>query len=84
MSSCPSDKSNDSWQYKNTRCQKKIGSSWVHLRLCLPCGHVGRCDSSPNKHGTKHFKEPDHPVMKSQELGEDSKWRVIHELFLKR
>jgi uncharacterized UBP type Zn finger protein len=36
---------------------EKIGSDWVHLRLCLTCGHVGCCDSSPNKHGTKHFKE---------------------------
>ena len=41
----------------------KMGSWWVHLRLCLECGHVGCCDSSPNTHATKHFhatKHPDH------------------------
>jgi len=43
----------------------KIGASWVHLRLCEECGHVGCCDSSPNKHATKH------PMIKSFEPGED-------------
>jgi uncharacterized UBP type Zn finger protein len=63
---------------------EKIGSSWVHLRLCLTCGHVGCCDSSPNKHGTKHFKETEHPVIKSYEPGEDWKWCHIDEIFLKK
>lgn len=35
----------------------KTGDSWVHLRLCLTCGHVGYCDSSPNRHATKHFHQ---------------------------
>ena len=63
---------------------EKIGSSWVQLRLCLTCGHVGCCDSSPNKHGTKHFKETGHPVIKSYEPGEDWKWCFVDEALLKR
>jgi uncharacterized UBP type Zn finger protein len=39
----------------------QMGSDWVHLRLCLSCGHVGCCDSSPNKHATRHFKSTKHP-----------------------
>jgi hypothetical protein len=52
----------------------KIGSGWVHLRLCLTCGHVGCCDSSPNKHATKHFRGTSHPIVKSFEPGEDWGW----------
>jgi len=50
---------------KTKGCEEceKIGDTWVHLRLCLSCGHVGCCDSSKNKHGTKHFKQTGHPVM---------------------
>ena len=48
----------------------KIGDSWVHLRLCMTCGHVGCCDSSKNKHATKHFYSTDHPIIKSLERGE--------------
>jgi len=62
---------------------EKIGSDWIHLRLCLSCGHVGCCDSSPNKHGTKHFKATGHPVIKSYEPGEDWKWCYVDELFMK-
>ena len=47
----------------------KTGGQWVHLRLCLICGHVGCCDESPNKHATKHFRHTGHPVMQSMELG---------------
>ncbi len=63
---------------------EKIGSSWVHLRLSLAWGHVGCCDSSPNKHRTKHFKETGHPVIKSYGPGEDWKWCYIDEIFLKK
>jgi uncharacterized UBP type Zn finger protein len=49
----------------------RIGSSWVHLRLCLSCGHVGCCDSSPNKHATKHFHTSAHPIIRSFEPGEE-------------
>jgi ubiquitin-hydrolase Zn-finger-containing protein len=41
----------------------KIGSPWVHLRLCRTCGHVGCCDSSPNRHATKHFHNTRHPII---------------------
>ncbi len=41
----------------------KMGDTWVHLRLCLICGHVGCCDSSKNKHATKHFHSTKHPIM---------------------
>ncbi len=59
----------------------KTGSSWVHLRLCLTCGHVGCCDNSVNKHGTKHFNSTQHPVIKSFEPGENWKWCFIDEIF---
>jgi len=47
-----------------------IGAAWVHLRLCLTCGHVGCCDDSPNRHATKHFHATGHPVIRSFEPGE--------------
>src|ERR1700749_1797334 len=43
----------------------KMGGRWVHLRLCLTCGHVGCCDSSPNRHATKHFHSKGHPIVQS-------------------
>jgi uncharacterized UBP type Zn finger protein len=52
----------------------KTGDKWVHLRLCLTCGHVGCCDSSINKHATKHFHDTGHPLMKSAEPGETWGW----------
>ena len=58
----------------------KIGSPWVHLRLCRTCGHVGCCDSSPHKHATKHFHETGHPIMRSFEPGEDWGWCYVDEI----
>lgn len=55
----------------------KIGDEWVHLRLCLTCGHVGCCDSSKNKHATKHFHKTKHPVIKSFEPNETWKYCYI-------
>lgn len=52
----------------------KMGDTWVHLRLCLTCGHVGCCDSSPAQHATAHFRETGHPVVQSFEPGEDWFW----------
>jgi hypothetical protein len=52
----------------------KIRGWWVHLRLCLTCGHVGCCDSSPHKHATKHFQSSHHPIVRSLERGEDWGW----------
>jgi len=61
----------------NTRgCEECLaaGTSWVHLRLCLTCGHVGCCDDSIGKHATGHFTATHHPLMKSQEPGETWGW----------
>jgi len=56
------------------------GDTWVHLRLCMICGHVGCCDSSKNKHATKHFHAAGHPVMRSIEPGERWMWCYVDEL----
>ncbi len=56
------------------------GDTWVHLRLCLTCGHVGCCDSSKNKHATRHFHATGHPIIKSFEPGEDWGWCYIDRL----
>jgi uncharacterized UBP type Zn finger protein len=60
----------------------KMGDQWVHLRLCLNCGHVGCCDSSKNKHATKHFHRSKHPLMRSLEPGEDWGWCFVDEVEL--
>jgi CPA1 family monovalent cation:H+ antiporter len=57
----------------------QLGWEWVHLRLCLTCGHVGCCDSSIGKHATSHFKETGHPVMRSFEVGEAWRWCYVDE-----
>lgn len=59
-----------------------IGDKWVHLRECLSCGHVGCCDSSKNKHATKHFHSTAHPIVKSFERGEDWRWCYIDKTFI--
>ena len=56
------------------------GTHWVHLRLCLVCGHVGCCDSSPQQHATAHFHQTKHPVMRSAEPGESWRWCFLHEI----
>lgn len=48
----------------------KIGGRWVHLRMCMHCGHIGCCDSSPNRHATAHYSSTDHPIIRSVEPGE--------------
>ena len=53
------------------------GADWVHLRLCMDCGHVGCCDSSQGKHSTKHYQESEHPVIRSFEPGEAWRWCYI-------
>jgi uncharacterized UBP type Zn finger protein len=60
----------------------RIGGSWVHLRLCLACGHVGCCDQSPNRHATAHFHTTGHPVIRSFEPDESWVWCYIDDLFL--
>ena len=59
-----------------------MGDTWVHLRLCRTCGHVGCCDSSKNKHATKHFHATRHPIITSLERGEDWSWCYVDELEL--
>ena len=51
-----------------------LGQRWMHLRLCLTCGEVGCCDSSPNKHASRHAAEHGHPIVLSFEPGEDWCW----------
>jgi len=65
-------------------CQEclQTGDAWVHLRLCLSCGHVGCCDSSRNKHATKHFRAIGHPIIRSFEPGEAWAWCYADEVFL--
>jgi uncharacterized UBP type Zn finger protein len=58
----------------------KTGDSWVHLRMCLECGRVACCDSSKNKHATKHFHSSGHPLMRSIEPGERWIWCYVDEL----
>lgn len=52
----------------------RAGSTWVHLRLCLTCGHVGCCDSSPGRHATRHYDLTTHPVIASFEPDERWAW----------
>jgi uncharacterized UBP type Zn finger protein len=56
------------------------GDWWVHLRLCLECGHVGCCDDSPNKHATKHAHETAHPLIRSYEPGEEWWWCFVDDV----
>jgi monovalent cation/hydrogen antiporter len=56
------------------------GTRWVHLRLCLTCGHVGCCESSVRKHATGHYEQTDHPVMRSIEPGEAWRWCYVDDL----
>jgi uncharacterized UBP type Zn finger protein len=58
-----------------------MGGRWLHLRLCESCGHVGCCDSSPNRHATKHFRETGHPVVRSFEPGEDWGYCYADDMF---
>jgi uncharacterized UBP type Zn finger protein len=59
-----------------------MGDTWVHLRLCRTCGHVGCCDDSKNTHATKHFHATRHPIMSSIEPGEDWSWCYVDEVVM--
>jgi Zn-finger in ubiquitin-hydrolases and other protein len=56
------------------------GTGWVHLRLCLTCGKVGCCDSSPEKHASRHAAQAGHPVIRSFEPGESWRWCFVHNM----
>jgi hypothetical protein len=58
----------------------RIGAWWVHLRECMTCGHVGCCDSSPNRHASKHARTSRHPIVKSFEPGEDWMWCYVDQV----
>ncbi len=63
-------------------CEKclEIGSRWVHLRMCMTCGQIGCCDSSPNRHASRHAGESGHPIARSAEPGEDWSWCYLDEV----
>ena len=58
------------------------GSWWVHLRRCAACGHVGCCDSSPNRHARAHAHAIGHPIVRSFQPGESWRWCYIDETFV--
>ena len=58
----------------------KTGGRWVHLRVCRACGHVGYCDSSPNRHASRHADETDHAIITSVEPGENWSWCYVDEV----
>jgi hypothetical protein len=60
----------------------KMGGRWVHLRMCMACGHIGCCDSSPNKHATAHHFASAHPIVTSAEPGETWSWCYEDQLML--
>ena len=57
-----------------------IGARWVHLRMCMSCGKIGCCDSSPNRHASRHAREAGHPIVRSAERGEDWSWCYVDEV----
>jgi len=61
----------------------KLGSGWMHLRMCQTCGTIGCCDSSPNRHASRHAREAAHPVARSVEPGEDWSWCYVDELMFR-
>ena len=69
-------------QTRTRVCEECVaaGDAWVHLRLCLECGHVGCCDSSKNRHATRHFHRSRHPLIRSIEPGERWMWCYVDEV----
>jgi uncharacterized UBP type Zn finger protein len=84
LEGCPHVKEIKKVQPSANGCEEclKTGDEWVHLRMCLSCGHVGCCDSSKNKHATKHFHRSKHPIIQSVEPGEDWRWCYVDEIML--
>lgn len=60
----------------------RTGGTWVHLRICLICGHIGCCDYSPSQHARRHYEETGHPIIQSFEPGETWRWCYADETFL--
>jgi uncharacterized UBP type Zn finger protein len=59
-----------------------VGDRWVHLRACMTCGLVGCCDSSKNKHASRHAREMGHPIVRSLEPGETWMWCFVDSVFV--
>lgn len=62
----------------------RTGDAWVHLRVCLSCGHVACCDSSPNRHASGHWRASGHPLVQSVEPGESWCWCYADEVVVAR
>jgi uncharacterized UBP type Zn finger protein len=62
----------------------QMGARWLHLRRCVGCGHIGCCDSSPNRHATAHFGTTRHPLIQSFEPGESWYWCYVDEVMFER
>jgi hypothetical protein len=62
----------------------ELGDTWVHLRQCLICGHVGCCDNSRNRHATAHFRTSGHPLIRSAEPGERWWWCYVDDVLIER
>jgi hypothetical protein len=60
----------------------QMGGQWCHLRICLSCGHVGCCDSSPNRHASAHAESSGHALIRSLQPGEDWSWCYVDEIGL--
>ena len=58
----------------------RTGDEWLHLRICLTCGHVACCDDSPNRHALAHAHATSHPIIRSLEPGEDWNWCYVDEV----
>ena len=69
---------------KTEGCEEclKTGDTWVNLRMCLSCGHVGCCNDSKNKHASKHYLVTNHPLIKSVSPGETFVWCYVDEVYL--
>jgi len=69
----------------STGCEDctRIGATWLHLRRCTKCGHVGCCDSSPNRHASAHARGSEHPIIRSLEPGEDWSWCFVDQVGLR-
>ena len=59
------------------------GDTWVHLRICMVCGHVGCCDSSKNRHARAHYQKTGHPIIKTIEAEPDWAWCYPDNTYLK-
>jgi uncharacterized UBP type Zn finger protein len=83
MSTCDHLRAHEDHEARTDGCEEclRSGDTWVHLRRCLHCGHVGCCDSSKNRHATKHYQSTQHPVVQSYEPMESWKWCYVDQEF---